>query len=313
MGGHRRGASGARTPRAAAARRSSASASVDLGRDVAAERVVGRGLVGHEVEPLAGGRPGGLDLGGVADQRDAQRARRPRRRRAPRRAPRPGRRSAGRRSRCRAGAGRAPRRPRWRGTRPRSSSPRAAGRRPSRRGRRSASPSRAASRRSAGAPPRRTSRTCPAGCPGSRCRSTSRRSSGRTSSGPAARARGRPPRSPTCRRGSSWRSGRAAPTGWVRTTPTGLPDWMSRVSSSARIAQLADDRVERLPRACRAPGPAVDDEVVRILGDLGIEVVHEHPQRRFLRPAAAGQLAPARARRHASRAPGRAVSRGHGA
>ena len=34
--------------------------------------------------------------------------------------------------------------------------------------------------------PRRRSRRCPAGCPGCRCRSTSRRSSGRTSSGPAA-------------------------------------------------------------------------------------------------------------------------------
>ena len=44
---------------------------------------------------------------------------------------------------------------------------------------------RAATRRSAGGPARRTSRTCPGGCPGSRCRSRSRPSSGRTSSGPA--------------------------------------------------------------------------------------------------------------------------------
>ena len=76
-------------------------------------------------------------------------------------------------------------------------------------------------------------------------------------------------------------------------------------------AQLADDRVEGLPRACRATGPAVHDEMVRILRDLGIEVVHQHPQRRLLRPAAAGQLRAARgAHRPGAR---RAVSRGHGA
>ena len=80
--------------------------------DVAAERVVRRGLVGHEVEALARGRPGRFDLGGVADQGDAERPRRSPPRRAPRQAPRPGRRSVGRRSRYRAGAARAPRRPR---------------------------------------------------------------------------------------------------------------------------------------------------------------------------------------------------------
>ncbi len=44
-------------------------------------------------------------------------------------------------------------------------------------------------RRNAGGPSRRRSRTCPARCPASRCRSTSRPSSGRTSSGPSYRAR----------------------------------------------------------------------------------------------------------------------------
>jgi hypothetical protein len=58
----------------------------------------------------------------------------------------------------------------------------------------------------------------------------------------------------------------------------------------AEAAELADDRVERVPAARRAARAAVDDEVVGILGDLGIEVVHEHPQRGFLRPAAAAQL-----------------------
>ena len=81
---------------------------------------------------------------------------------------------------------------------------------------------------------------------------------------------------------------------WVRRTPTGLPHWTSRVSSSARTPQLADDGVEGVPVARRPPGPAVDDEVVGVLGDLRVEVVHEHPQGRFLGPAPAGQLGAAR-------------------
>ena len=76
-------------------------------------------------------------------------------------------------------------------------------------------------------------------------------------------------------------------------------DWTSSVSSSREPAQLADDRVERLPAPRRAAGAAVDDEVVGVLGDLGVEVVHEHPQRGLLLPAA-GQTA--RAARGADRA-----------
>ena len=59
-------------------------------------------------------------------------------------------------------------------------------------------------------------------------------------------------------------------------------------------AQRAHDRVERLPRARRAAGAAVDDEVLRALGDVRVEVVHEHAQRGLLRPAGAGQLRAAR-------------------
>ena len=81
---------------------------------------------------------------------------------------------------------------------------------------------------------------------------------------------------------------------WVRNTPTGLPDWTSSVSSSARRAQLADDGVEGRPRSRGPARPAVDDEVVGPLGDLRVEVVHEHPQRGFLLPAAAGELGAAR-------------------
>ena len=241
-------------------------ASVISGRDVAAERVVRGRLVGHGVEPLALRAPSPAAISAALPTRAIESGsprggRHARQSRAPRRAVRepidvadlvapPGPRLVDLDARS-------PRR--------RSSSPPAAGRRPSRRGRPSGRPARAASRRSAGAPARRTSRRCPAGSPGSRCRSRSRPSSGRTSSGRPARARGSAPRSPTCRPGSSSRSGPAAPTGCVRKTPTGLPDWTRSVSSSARCAKLADDRVERLPGARGAARPAVDDERVRVL------------------------------------------------
>ena len=55
-------------------------------------------------------------------------------------------------------------------------------------------------------------------------------------------------------------------------------------------AELADDRVERVPAANGPARTAVHDEVIRVLGDLRIEVVHQHPQGRLLRPTAAGQL-----------------------
>ena len=74
----------------------------------------------------------------------------------------------------------------------------------------------------------------------------------------------------------------------------------------AEPAKLADDGVERLPAPRGAARPAVDDEVIGVLRDLRIEVVHEHPQDRFLLPAAAGQLGPAR-RAHRSRSVDRTV------
>ena len=64
----------------------------------------------------------------------------------------------------------------------------------------------------------------------------------------------------------------------------------------AERAELADDRVEGIPAPGGAPGPAVDHEMVRVLGDLRVEVVHEHPEGRLLLPAATGQLGPRGAR-----------------
>ena len=58
--------------------------------------------------------------------------------------------------------------------------------------------------------------------------------------------------------------------------------------------QRAHDRVVRLPAAGRLAGAAVDDQVVGALGDLGVEVVHQHPQRGLGLPALRGQLRAAR-------------------
>ena len=86
---------------------------------------------------------------------------------------------------------------------------------------------------------------------------------------------------------------------WVRKMPTGLPDWTSSVSSFSRRLQGGDDGVEGLPVAGRLAGAAVDHEVLGALGDLGVEVVHEHAQGRLLLPALAGELRAAGGTNHA--------------
>jgi hypothetical protein len=58
--------------------------------------------------------------------------------------------------------------------------------------------------------------------------------------------------------------------------------------------QRSDNRVERFPVARRLARSAVDDQIVRALGDVGIQIVHQHPHRGFLRPALAGQRGAAR-------------------
>ncbi len=54
------------------------------------------------------------------------------------------------------------------------------------------------------------------------------------------------------------------------------------------------DRVVGVPAARRPSGAAVDDEVVRSLGDVGVEVVHQHAHRGFLRPRTAREVAATR-------------------
>ena len=51
--------------------------------------------------------------------------------------------------------------------------------------------------------------------------------------------------------------------------------------------ELADDRIERGPGAGGLPRAAVDHEVLGTLGDVGVQVVHQHPHRGFLLPALA--------------------------
>ena len=60
------------------------------------------------------------------------------------------------------------------------------------------------------------------------------------------------------------------------------------------VLERAHDRVERLPVAGGLAGAAVDDEVLGALGDLGVEVVHEHAQGRLGLPALRGELGAAR-------------------
>ena len=76
----------------------------------------------------------------------------------------------------------------------------------------------------------------------------------------------------------------------VWNTPTGLPDWISSVWSASRRLQGRDDAVEALPVARRAADAAIDHELLGPLGDRGIEIVHEHAQRRFGEPALGGEL-----------------------
>src|SRR6185369_1603900 len=82
------------------------------------------------------------------------------------------------------------------------------------------------------------------------------------------------------------------------------PDRLARLDEQRLVTlerpQLADDGVEGGPRPRGTARPAVDDEVIRVLGDLRVEVVHEHPEGRLLLPSTAGQVGPARSANGAS-------------
>jgi len=52
----------------------------------------------------------------------------------------------------------------------------------------------------------------------------------------------------------------------------------------AELDQRRDDRAQRFGVARRLPGAAVDDELLRALRDLRIEVVEQHSEGRLRRP-----------------------------
>ena len=69
-----------------------------------------------------------------------------------------------------------------------------------------------------------------------------------------------------------------------------------------QVSQRANDRVISLPASCGPAGASIDNKLARVLRDLFVEVVHEHPHGRFLLPAFAGDRASARsADRHVIR------------
>ena len=60
------------------------------------------------------------------------------------------------------------------------------------------------------------------------------------------------------------------------------------------LLQAGDDGPVGLPVPGGLSGAAVDDELGGLLGHLGVEIVHEHPQRRFLGPALGRNAGPPR-------------------
>ena len=74
----------------------------------------------------------------------------------------------------------------------------------------------------------------------------------------------------------------------------GLPALHEQRLVVSEREQRADDRAQCVVVARGLPRAAVDDEVLRPLGDLGVEVVQQHPQRGLRRPRSGVQLGAAR-------------------
>ena len=86
-----------------------------------------------------------------------------------------------------------------------------------------------------------------------------------------------------------------------RACPTG-----PAASHRARGAcSVADDLLEALPVAGRLADTAVNDQVVGSLGDLRIEIVHDHPQGRLGQPG----LRAARGSSRGTNGPGPVIGR----
>ena len=67
------------------------------------------------------------------------------------------------------------------------------------------------------------------------------------------------------------------------------PDRLARLDQQRlvgfELAKCCHDAVEALPVARRAADAAIDHQLAGLFGDVGIEVVHEHAERRFGQPA----------------------------
>jgi hypothetical protein len=67
------------------------------------------------------------------------------------------------------------------------------------------------------------------------------------------------------------------------------PDGLARLHEQGlvafEVAERADDAVEAVPVPRGPADAAVHHELLRAFGDFGIEVVHQHPERRLGEPA----------------------------
>ena len=81
-------------------------------------------------------------------------------------------------------------------------------------------------------------------------------------------------------------------------------DGLARLDEEGLVSfeplQRLDDPVIAVPVARGAADAAIDDEFVRRLGDVGVEIVHQHPHRRFGEPAFRADLGAGRRADHAA-------------
>src|SRR5262249_38715783 len=58
-----------------------------------------------------------------------------------------------------------------------------------------------------------------------------------------------------------------------------------------QVSERSNDGVECRPTSRGATGAAIDDQLIGLLSDFRIEIVHEHPERSLLMPTFTGDVA----------------------
>ena len=58
--------------------------------------------------------------------------------------------------------------------------------------------------------------------------------------------------------------------------------------------QRCDDLIEIIPGPRRPANAAIDNQLMRVLGHVGMQVVHQHAHRRFRQPGLGGNVGPGR-------------------